>query len=184
MSKFFSLKNVSIDWIYLEAGKGKGAADGIGAVVKRAFTDIILQHPDTDVRMEMRELPNMLAKEFSVKTLQKYNKGTTQNDNDDENYESVNDDKCINDDDDDDDDDDESNDVEIQVGDYILVIDEPFRGYFAVVTDKSYGAEFEIQYFRKKEKWWILKENDFDSRLANELKPVKGRIDERSHYFF
>ena len=47
MSKFFSLKNVSIDWIYLEAGKGKGTADGIGAVVKRAFTDIILQHPDS-----------------------------------------------------------------------------------------------------------------------------------------
>ena len=47
MSKFCSLKNVSIDWIYLEAGKGKGAADGIGAVVKRAFTDIILQHPDS-----------------------------------------------------------------------------------------------------------------------------------------
>ena len=129
----------------------------------------------------MSELPNMLAKEFSVKTLQKYNKGTTQNDNDDENYESVND-ECINDDDDDDDD--ESNNVEIQVGDYIMAIDEPFRGYFAVVTDKSYGAEFEIQYFRKKEKWWILKENDFDSSLANELKPVKGRIDERSHYFF
>ena len=131
--------------------------------------------------MEMSELPNMLAKEFSVKTLQKYNKGTTQNDNDDENYESVND-ECINDDDDDDDD--ESNNVEIQVGDYIMAIDEPFRGYFAVVTDKSYGAEFEIQYFQKKEKWWILKENDFDSCLENELKPVKGRIDERSHYFF
>ena len=47
MSKFCSLKNVSIDWIYLEAGKRKGAADGIGAVVKRAFTDIILQHPDS-----------------------------------------------------------------------------------------------------------------------------------------
>ena len=47
MSKFCSLKNVSIDWIYLEAGKGKGAADGIGAVVKRAFTDIILQHLDS-----------------------------------------------------------------------------------------------------------------------------------------
>ena len=48
MSKFFSLKNVSIDWIYLEAGKGKGAADGIGAVVKRAFADIILQYPDNN----------------------------------------------------------------------------------------------------------------------------------------
>ena len=33
VSKFCSLK--TIDWIYLEARKGKGAADGIGAVVKR-----------------------------------------------------------------------------------------------------------------------------------------------------
>ena len=47
MSKFCSLKNVSTDWIYLEVGKGKGTADGIGAAVKRAFTDIILQHPDS-----------------------------------------------------------------------------------------------------------------------------------------
>ena len=39
VSKFCSLK--TIDWIYLEARKGKGAADGIGAVVKRAFTNII-----------------------------------------------------------------------------------------------------------------------------------------------
>ena len=48
MCKFYSLKNVSIDWIYLKAGKGKGAADGIGAVVKRAFADIILQYPDNN----------------------------------------------------------------------------------------------------------------------------------------
>ena len=203
MSKFCSLKNVSIDWIYLETGKGKGAADGIGAVVKRTFTDIILQLPDSklesvtnfpqylpsyipsteifhftkedvmekrnivpellsitdtgkchqvsavllnrNVTMEMRELSNMPAKEFSVRTLQRYNKVTIQIDNDDEDDESVNDDECINDHDDDD----ESN-VEIQVGDYVLVIHEPFRGYFAVVTDKSYSDEFEIQYFQKK----------------------------------
>ena len=31
-----------------------------------------------------------------------------------------------------------------------MVIHEPFRGYFAVVTDKTYGDEFEIQYFQKK----------------------------------
>ena len=47
MSKLCSLKNISIGWIYLEAGKGKGTAGGIGDVVKRAFTDIILQHPDS-----------------------------------------------------------------------------------------------------------------------------------------
>ena len=118
----------------------------------------------------------MPAKEL-FKTLQKYNKVTIQSDNDDEDDESVNDDECINDDD-------KSKNVEIWVGDYIMVIHEPFRGYFAILTDKSYGDEFEIQYFQKKEKWWILKENDFDSCLENELKPVKGRIDERSHYFF
>ena len=153
MSKFCSLKSVSIDWIYLEAGKGKGAADGIGAFVKRAFTDIILQHPDSkfeyvtdflqylpsyiqsieifhftkedvmekrsivpellsikgtgkyhqvsavllnrNVRMEMRELSNMPAKEFSFKTLQKYKKVTIQSDNDDEDDESVNDDESV-----------------------------------------------------------------------------------------
>ena len=41
MFKFFSLKNVPIDWIYLEAGKIKGAADGIGAVVKESVTDFL-----------------------------------------------------------------------------------------------------------------------------------------------
>ena len=96
----------------------------------------------------MRELSNMLAKEFWFKTLKKYNKITIQSDNDDEDDENVNDD------------DDESNNVEIQVGDYVMVIHEPFRGYFAVVTDKSYGDEFEIQYFQKKREmsWSLLKE--------------------------
>ena len=90
--------------------------------------------------MEMHELSNMPAKEFSFKTMQKYNKITIQSDNDDEDDESVNDD----------DDDDESNNVEIQVGDYVMVLHEPFRDYFAVVTDRSYSDEFEIQYFQKK----------------------------------
>ena len=88
--------------------------------------------------MEMYELSNMPAKEFSFKTMQKYNKITIQSDNDDEDDENVNDD------------DDESNNVEIQVGDYVMVLHEPFRDYFAVVTDKSYSDEFEIQYFQKK----------------------------------
>ena len=87
--------------------------------------------------MEMHELSNMPAKEFSFKTMQKYNKITIQSDNDDEDDESVNDD-------------DESNNVEIQVGDYVMVLHEPFRDYFAVVTDRSYSDEFEIQYFQKK----------------------------------
>ena len=93
--------------------------------------------------MEMRELSNMPAKEFSFKTLPKYNKVTIQSDNDDEDNESANDDECINDDD-------ESKHVEIWVGDYVMVIHELFRGYFAILTDKNYGDEFEIQYSQKK----------------------------------
>ena len=103
-----------------------------------------------NVRMEMHELSNMPAKEFSFRTLQKYNKVTIQSDNVDEDDEGVNDDESVNDDECINDDDDESNNVEIWVGDYVMVIHEPFRGYFAVVTDKSYGDEFEIQYFQKK----------------------------------
>ena len=48
-----------------------------------------------NVRMEMRELSNMPAKEFSFKILQKYNKVTIQSDNDDEDDESVNDDESV-----------------------------------------------------------------------------------------
>ena len=62
------------------------------------------------------------------------------------------------------------------MGDYVMVIHEPFRGYFAVVTDNSYGDKSEIQYFQNKEKWWILIENDFDSCLANELNLLKERL--------
>ena len=105
-----------------------------------------------NVRMEMHVLSNMPAKEFLFRTLQKYNKVTMQSDNDDEDDKSVNDNESVNDDECNNDDDDESNNIEIWVSDYIMVIHEPFRGYFAVVTDKSYGDEFEIQYFQKKEK--------------------------------
>ena len=48
-----------------------------------------------NVRMEMRELSNMSAKEFSFKTLQKHNKVTIQSDNDDEDDQSVNDDESV-----------------------------------------------------------------------------------------
>ena len=38
MSKFCSLKNVSIDWICLEAGKGKGAARMVLVLLSRGFS--------------------------------------------------------------------------------------------------------------------------------------------------
>ena len=51
--------------------KGTGKCHQVSAVLNR------------NVRMEMRELSNMSAKEFSFRTLQKY-KVTAQSDNDDE----------------------------------------------------------------------------------------------------
>ena len=40
---------IELKWIYLEAGHGKGTADGIGAVVKRAITDNISFQPDNSI---------------------------------------------------------------------------------------------------------------------------------------
>ena len=55
---------------------------------------------------------------------------------------------------------------------------------FAIVTDEKRGDEFVIQYFQKKEKWWILKFNDFDARLPQDLKKVEPTFDRRGHAFF
>ena len=58
-----------------------------------------------------------------------------------------------------------------------------------MVTDSSYGDEIEIQYFMEKEtqggkKYYVLKENDFDSRERNELRKVTAILDKRDHYTF
>ena len=46
MQQFAKEHNVCIVWIYLEANKGKGIPDGIGAVAKRAIKDAIALDPD------------------------------------------------------------------------------------------------------------------------------------------
>ena len=58
-----------------------------------------------------------------------------------------------------------------------------------MVTGKSYGDEIEIQYFMEKEtqgkkKYWVLKENDFDSRERNELRKVTAILEKRDYYTF
>ena len=40
------LLGITIVWIFLESGHGKGIPDGIGAVVKRAIKDLIQYNPD------------------------------------------------------------------------------------------------------------------------------------------
>ena len=73
---------------------------------------------------------------------------------------------------------------EIKPGDYVKVVQGNYINMFAIVTDEKVGDEFVIQYFQKKEKWWILKPNDFDARLPQDLKKVEPTYDRRGHAFF
>ena len=40
---------IELRWIYVESGHGKGVADGIGAVVKKAIKDVISYNPDIPI---------------------------------------------------------------------------------------------------------------------------------------
>ena len=60
-----------------------------------------------------------------------------------------------------------------------------YYGYYAVATWESYGDEIEINYFPKREKNFVIKENGFDSQLIIELKRVQGNlVNTRGHYSF
>ena len=61
----------------------------------------------------------------------------------------------------------------IKVGDFFKG---DFYGYYAVVMGESYGDEIEISYFQKREKNFVIKENNFDSWLIIELKRVQGNL--------
>ena len=77
----------------------------------------------------------------------------------------------------------------IVTGDCVRVRKEPYVGFFAVVLCQNYGDELELQYFEKKHglpygDYWVLKENDFDSREASDLEKVEPKIDNRNRYVF
>ena len=79
--------------------------------------------------------------------------------------------------------------IYIVVGDCAKIISGLFQSYYAMVLDSSYCDENEIQYFTEKEtisgaKYWVLKENDLDSREKCELKKVVTALDNRDHYTF
>ena len=64
------------------------------------------------------------------------------------------------------------------------VTNEVYKGFHAhaIVTGSSYEDELELQYFERKQGlsygvYWVLKENDFDSRDKCDLKKVVPRID-------
>ena len=49
---------------------------------------------------------------------------------------------------------------EIKQGDYFKIVHGNYLNMFAVVTEEMGGDEFVDQYFRKKEKCWVLHPND------------------------
>ena len=60
-----------------------------------------------------------------------------------------------------------------------------YYGHYTVATWESYGDEIEINYFPKREKNFVIKENGFDSQLIIELKRVQGNlVNTRGHYSF
>ena len=51
----------------------------------------------------------------------------------------------------------------MQTGDFVKVVKGNFRGYYRAITGESYGNEIEINYFEKRQHYYVLKENDMDS---------------------
>ena len=76
----------------------------------------------------------------------------------------------------------------IAVGTYVQVINGAFEGYYASVVAKSYGDEWELNYFMEKTsyqgKYWVLKPNDLDSREECDLAAVKGLPDAKGRFTF
>ena len=74
---------------------------------------------------------------------------------------------------------------QMQTGDFVKVVKGNFGGYYAVITEESYGDEIEINYFEKRQCYYVLKENNLDSCTQTDLELVKGvLINTRGHYRF
>ena len=74
-----------------------------------------------------------------------------------------------------------------KTGDYVKIIKGNYAGMFATVIGESYGDEIEIEYFEKKNIWWVLKPGDKDSREYADLQKLRiddVHVDGRSHVYF
>ena len=63
MAELCKKYGITLNWIFLEAGHGKGTPDGIGASVKRAMRDVVGFTPEkvwNSLADFMEELPGML----------------------------------------------------------------------------------------------------------------------------
>lgn len=74
--------------------------------------------------------------------------------------------------------------VSLKPGDCVKINKGDFLGLYALILEKSYGDEWEIQYFEKSYGKWVLKKNDLDSRAESEMIKVVGQIDNRERYTF
>ena len=74
--------------------------------------------------------------------------------------------------------------VTFNIGDHVVIVKEPYKGYYATIIDKSYGDEWEIQYYEKRFKWYVLKDNDHDSRGEEDMCKVCASLDNRNHATF
>ena len=72
----------------------------------------------------------------------------------------------------------------IEVNDFVKIINKPYKGFYVTVTCKSYGNEWEIQYFKKTFDKYVLKEGDIDSREPEDLLQVERTVDSRGRYEF
>ena len=78
---------------------------------------------------------------------------------------------------------------DIVTGDCVKIISRLLQGYYAMVLGSNYGDENEIQYFTEKKtisgaKYWVLKENDLNSKEKCELKKVVAALVNTDHYTF
>ena len=55
---------------------------------------------------------------------------------------------------------------------------------YATVTNKSYGDEWEINYFQKQYGKWTLKDGKLDSRDAEDMILVTAYPDKRGYFTF
>ena len=80
-----------------------------------------------------------------------------------------------------------TDDQTFKTGDYVKIVKGDYEGWFATVLGESYGGNIEIQYFEKKDKWWVIKPHDKDPREPGELQKLKidnVHVDGRSHVYF
>ena len=72
----------------------------------------------------------------------------------------------------------------LQIGDFVKVVFGAFKDYYAVATGMSYGDEIEIKYFKRRVRYYVLCENDLDSRPIKDVQKAVGKMmNSREHYF-